>query len=180
MPRYVAFLRAINVGGSHVVKMEALRTIFEGLGFSSVETFIASGNVVFETRSKDPAALERKIEKALALSLGHEVTTFIRLPEDVARIARYQAFAREAEAGAVSVNVGLLKAPLPAPVRDAILRLRTDIDDLHVQGSEIYWLCVKGVGGSKIPSGLFERTLKTKATFRGRKTMEKLAAKYPA
>lgn len=57
MQRYIAFLRAINVGG-HTVKMDRLREIFEALGFSNVETFIASGNVVFETTARDPAALE--------------------------------------------------------------------------------------------------------------------------
>jgi uncharacterized protein (DUF1697 family) len=180
MPRYVAFLRAINVGGSHVVKMDALRSIFEALGFGGVETFIASGNVIFETRSKDVSSIERKIEKALELSLGHEVATFIRSPGDVARIAHYQPFPAPAALAAVSVNVGLLKEPPPKALRDAILRLKTDIDDLHVDGSELYWLCVKGQGGSRISNALFERTLKAKATFRGLRTMEKLAAKYPA
>jgi uncharacterized protein (DUF1697 family) len=46
MPKYVAFLRAINVGG-HTVKMDHLRRLFEALGFTNVETFIASSDVVF-------------------------------------------------------------------------------------------------------------------------------------
>jgi len=60
MPKFIAFLRAINVGG-HVVKMDQLRRFFEALGFANVETFIASGNVIFESKSKDPAALQRQI-----------------------------------------------------------------------------------------------------------------------
>ena len=52
MPKYVALLRAINVGG-HTVKMDHLRSLFEAIGFSNVETFIASGNVIFDSRSKD-------------------------------------------------------------------------------------------------------------------------------
>ena len=47
--RLVAFLRAINVGG-HNVKMDRLRELFEALGLSNVETFIASGNVIFDSR----------------------------------------------------------------------------------------------------------------------------------
>src|SRR6185369_8391120 len=62
MPKYVAFLRAINVGG-HVVKMDQLRALFEALGFANVETFIASGNVIFDSKSKNVAALERKIDR---------------------------------------------------------------------------------------------------------------------
>lgn len=61
-----------------------------------------------------------------------------------------------------------------------LLRLRTDIDDLHVHGSELYWICRKSQSKSKISNAVFERTLRVKATFRGMGTMEKLAAKYPA
>ncbi len=178
MARYVAFLRAINVGG-RIVKMEVLREVFSGLGFANVETFIASGNVIFETRAKDLALVEGKIEKALEARLGYEVATFIRSLEEVARIAGYQAFSRAAAAAAVSVNVGMLKAPLPAATGAAVLKLKTDIDDFHSQGSELYWLCVKGQGQSKISNAVLERTLKAQATFRGMRTMAKLSAKYP-
>lgn len=61
MTKYIAFLRAINVGG-HNVKMDELKKYFESLGFSNVETFIASGNVIFEASAKDAAKLEKKIE----------------------------------------------------------------------------------------------------------------------
>ena len=69
MPRYIAFLRAINVGG-HTVKMDRLREIFESLGFANVETFIASGNVVFETTAGDTAALETQNRVGAASGAG--------------------------------------------------------------------------------------------------------------
>jgi Protein of unknown function (DUF1697) len=78
MFRFIAFLRAINVGGGRTVKMQSLRQVFESLGFSRVTTFIASGNVVFETTTKKTKALERKIERALKAVLGYEVRTFVR------------------------------------------------------------------------------------------------------
>ncbi len=120
MARYVAFLRAINVGGSHVVKMDALKAMFEDLGFAKVETFIASGNVIFETPSRDLVAVERKIEQVLEKRLGYEVATFIRSLEGVAAIARYQPFPKAAMAAAVSLNVGLLKEPLPKAASAAL------------------------------------------------------------
>ena len=61
MPRYVAFLRAINVGGTGTVRMDVLRRIFEGLGFSEVASFIASGNIIFEASARSTAALEERI-----------------------------------------------------------------------------------------------------------------------
>ena len=77
MSRCIAFLRAVNVGG-RTVKMAALREAFEALGFSGVETFLASGNVIFETRARDLAALERKIETHLNTAFGFEIHSFIR------------------------------------------------------------------------------------------------------
>ena len=77
MFRFIAFLRAINVGRGRTVKMRSLRQVFESLGFSKVATFIASGNVVFETTTKKTKAFERKIERALKEVLGYEVRTFV-------------------------------------------------------------------------------------------------------
>ncbi len=69
MGTYVAFLRAINVGG-HTVAMAALRKHFEDLGCSGVETVVASGNVVFASASRSAAALERRLSDHLEESLG--------------------------------------------------------------------------------------------------------------
>ena len=82
MRRYVALLRAINVGG-HVVKMEKLRALFDELAFKDVETVIASGNVLFSSGAPNAAALEEKIERHLKAALGYEVTTFIRTPREM-------------------------------------------------------------------------------------------------
>ena len=76
--KYVAFLRAINVGG-HTVKMDHLRNLFESMGFANVETFIASGNVIFDSKTKSTAALEMEIENQLQAALGYEVRRFYEL-----------------------------------------------------------------------------------------------------
>ena len=91
MPRYIAFLRAINVGG-HTVKMDVLRQQFGDLDFSNVETFIASGNVVFEATTKNVRALEEMVEQQLRTTLGDEVATFIRTTAELSAIAAYQLF----------------------------------------------------------------------------------------
>src|SRR5215211_2292119 len=83
MPKYIAFLRAINVGG-HTVKMDYLRTLFEDLGLMNVETFIASGNVIFDSPARRPKALEQKIETFLKEKFGYAVATFIRSAAELA------------------------------------------------------------------------------------------------
>lgn len=176
--RYVAFLRAINVGG-HVVKMELLKRVFLDLGFAAVETFIASGNVIFDSRSKDRPGLERKIERALESALGYEVVTFIRTLPEVMAIARHEPFPKALMAQAVSLNVGLLKGEVDAAARRVIDSFRTEIDEFHLNGAELYWLCRRGQMESKFSNAAFERKTSVRATFRGLKTMEKLAAKFP-
>ena len=94
MPKYIAFLRAINVGG-HIVKMDQLRKLFEELQFENVETFIASGNVIFDTKSKNIAALEKKIDRHLHDSLGYSVSTFVRSIDEIARISAFKPFSDE-------------------------------------------------------------------------------------
>src|SRR5688500_12178257 len=94
MTIYVAFLRGINVGG-HTVKMDALKKAFEALGFENVSTFIASGNVIFESSAKKTETLEKKIETALEKELGYEVATFLRTDKQVAAIAEHDAFPKE-------------------------------------------------------------------------------------
>ena len=76
MPKFIAFLRAINVG-NHTVTMDQLRRLFEELGFTNVETFIASGNVIFDAKAKTVSSLEAKIEKHLEKVLGYEVSTMV-------------------------------------------------------------------------------------------------------
>lgn len=177
--RYITFLRAINVGG-HVVRMETLRTLFEGLGFLNVETFISSGNVIFEASSKNRKAMEGKIEKALQAALGYEVATFIRTPAEVGAIARTRPFPAPAMAAAAALNVGLLKEPLSSPAKQALRGLETNIDAFKTIGSELYWMCARKQSESKISNAVFERVLKVQATFRNTRTMERLATSFEA
>lgn len=177
MPKLVAFLRAINVGG-HTVTMETLRREFGAIGLENVETFIASGNVVFDAPSGKVTALERKIEGRLLESLGHEVRTFIRTESEVAAIAGYQPFGAARLRTALALNVAFLAEPMgPAAVK-SLMALRTSVDDFHVNGREMYWLCRKKQSESRFSNARFEKTVGGQATFRGVKTIVKLASKY--
>jgi uncharacterized protein (DUF1697 family) len=177
MPKLVAFLRAINVGG-HTVSMDTLRREFEAIGLKDVETFIASGNVVFTAPPGRATALERKIEKRLHDSLGYEVRTFIRTEAEVAAIAGYKPFEEAQIRSAQAVNVAFLGHPLEPAAVKLLMAMRTPIDDFHVNGREMYWLCRKKQSESTFSNARFEKALGGRATFRGVKTIVKLAAKY--
>jgi uncharacterized protein (DUF1697 family) len=177
MPRYIAFLRAINVGG-HTVKMDHLRRLFEALGFSGVETFIASGNVVFQTTARNAGTLERKIEDSLREALGYEVATFIRTDAELADIARYRPFPQSDLAAAAALNVAFLSDALDAQSTRRLMALRTNIDDFHVHGREIYWLCRRRQSESAFSNAILEKTVGRPSTLRGMNTIQNLAAKY--
>ena len=178
MNRYIAFLRAINVGG-HTVKMETLRELLSTLGLKNVETFIASGNVIFESKAAPDRVLESKIEKLLESALGYAVGTFVRSDEEVRAISVYKPFSDETLKTAQSLNVGFLHEPLSPGAMDTVKAFRTDIDEFHVQGREVYWLCRMKQSDSKFMIKPFERAIKGSATFRNTKTIARLAAKYP-
>lgn len=177
MTRQIAFLRAINVGG-HNVKMDHLRQLFESLDLSNVQTFIASGNVVFETKSKDPRSLEKKIEKCLQEALGYEVATFIRADAELAEIADYKPFPQSELDAAAALNIAFLKEGLDQQSMQKLMTLRTEIDDFHVHEREMYWLCHRKQSESTFSNAVFEKALGIKSTLRGVSTVRKMAEKY--
>ena len=177
--RYIAFLRAINVGG-HTIKMDALRGLFEALGYSRVETFIASGNVIFETTQADPSALEARIEDHLRQSLGYAVNTFVRSNAQLARIAAYQPFPPEVmEAGSGRLYIAFLASLPPAAARQKLLDAQTPTDVFHFHDSELYWWCRTGLSESVFSGTLLEKIIGMPATVRNSTTVGKLVAKYP-
>jgi len=178
MKRYIAFLKAINVGG-HNVKMEELRRIFQSLSFNNVETFIASGNVIFETDLEDTKNLQLKIERQLNNALGYDVSTFLRTDKQLAQIAQYKPFSEKKISKAVAFNVGFMKQHPGKEQLDNILSIGTDIDDFHVHNTELYWICQTRQSESTIDAKKLERAISTPITLRTIKTIYRLTAKYP-
>lgn len=174
--RYIAFLRAINVGG-HIVKMDRLRALFEALGFTGVETFIASGNVIFESPSEDAAALERKIEAHLKKELGYKVETFLRTPEELAAVAAHEPFSPpEPES---TLYIGFLGSTPGKEAQAKLMTYASEIDDFHIHQREVYWKCRKTMSQTKFSGTQLEKALGMPTTLRNVTTVRKLAAKYP-
>ena len=175
--RLFAFLRAINVGGRNIAMAE-LRRVFEGLGFKEVETFIASGNVVFQSDASELRGLELTIEDRLRGALGYEVSTFLRTEEELAALARYEPFKKSHLQNATTLNVGFLVEPPNAAAKKLIASFKSEIDDFHVHGREVYWLSQVKQSESKFSNARFEKALGARATWRGINTVRRLAAKF--
>jgi uncharacterized protein (DUF1697 family) len=177
MPRYFAFLRAINVGG-HTLTMQTLRKLCESFGLSNVETFIASGNLTFQATEEDIPALEQKIASGLQLALGYEVTTFIRSEAELAEIAACQPFPQRELDLAVAYNVAFLSNPVDEPARQKLMGLTSAIDSFAPHAREVYWLCLKKQSESSFSNAVLEKNLGVRSTLRGMRTIRKLVARY--
>ncbi len=175
--RYCAFLRAINVSG-HTVKMDKLRTLFTEIGFANVATYIASGNVIFETPATSTGKLEAQIERHLQQALGYAVITFVRTVPELAAIAD-DTPVLPTNQKVHGLYVLFLKAPLSTETQTQLLALNSETDEFHVHGCEFYWLCRIQQRDSPLFSGtLLTKTVGVPMTMRSATTVKKLAAKY--
>ena len=178
MFRFIAFLRAINAGRGRTVKMQVLRGVFQSLGFSKVATFVASGNVMFETITKKTNALETKIEKALHEALGYEVRTFIRGEAELTKIASYHPFPQSKLDISWHCNIIFLADSLTPTLKRNVEALRTNTDAFEVRGREIYWLRRRKQNGALFSTVPLEKILGRAFTVRGVDTIKRIASKW--
>lgn len=174
MKKYIAFLRAINVGGTKIIKMDALKKIFESFGFANVQTYIQSGNVVFET--KESAMLEVQIEELLEKALGYKVEIFLRTMEELAKIVSQPAFEHQ---GDETLHVVFLRTSQDANHKSEqeLLSFRSEADDFAVKGREVYNLR-RDRDKSVFSNNFIEKILKESCTTRNLTTLRKITEKY--
>lgn len=178
MPRYFALLRGINVGG-HRIKMDRLRELVEALGFADVETFIASGNVIFSAPSLDVRGMEERIACHLEGALGYEVTTLIRSQHELEAIADFEP--RDPAPPDQSVYVIFLPEAADVELRQSLGGLSTRTDSFEFAGREAYWLIRGKLSESPLfDMGLARMTGGASTTMRNMTTVRRLVAKYSA
>jgi uncharacterized protein (DUF1697 family) len=178
MPRYIAFLRGINVGGGHIVKMQELRRLFESYGFSGVESVIQSGNVIFESSETKSREMERMIEDRLERELGYRVATFLRTAPELAAIARHRPFGPAENAAGATLYVVFLRGKPSDELEKALRLLNTDNDKLEIGKREIYWLRRMRLKESTSFGALLARTVGADTSVRNMTTIRKIADKY--
>lgn len=172
--KYAAFLRAVNIGG-RTVKMDQLRQLFTSMGYTGVETFIASGNVVFESSVGRTATLEAQIEALLARGLGFPVVTFVRSIDELDAAAKFNPFKADTDAGARLFVAFVRDAPTKSHERK-LRAIASEIDDFRVRGREVYWM--RRGNFSDAPAPPIEKILDMPATVRNSTTVRKMAAKF--
>ena len=175
--RYAAFMRGLNLGKRNV-KMEELKKIFVKLGFTEVESFIASGNIVFESRSKSRAAMEKTIEGAIEKTYGWVSETFVRDFDELAVIGKAMPF--KGVVDAPTYLVGFLKAPIDAAAKKKFLALASPVDRFAASGAEVWWHSPISQAESKFNANMFDKALGVRSTWRNLRTIRRMVERWGA
>lgn len=140
----IALLRAVNVGGTGKLPMTELKMMAEKLGFEDVRTYIASGNLLFNTNLEE-AAVKSKLEERLEDYAGKPVGVLIRTAEEMAKVVAGNPFADEPGNRVVAIFLD------EAPPKSALTEHRGLNDERIALGRrEIYVHYPSGQGDSRL------------------------------
>lgn len=170
--RTVALLRGLNLGAHNRIGMKDLAAVFEGVGCTKVETFIQSGNVLFDAS----AALLRKVPTLVASALNErkiDSPVVVRNAKELAAVVKHNPFLKRG-AALTALHVGFLLEKPDAALVKALDPLRSAPDEFQVLGGEVYLHLPNGVGRSKLTNAWFDSKLKNLVTVRNWNTVLEL------
>ena len=174
VPVIICLLRGVNIGGHHKIKRDALRKLYENLGFQGVQPYLQSGNVVFRSKTANIPKLARRIEDAIERTFGFRVVVVLRTAAELR-----DAFARNPVAQRRGIDpkkfavIFLQQKPSAECLQNA-LQINTAPEELWIDGCEAYAYYPNGMGRPKMPWPTIERALKTTGTSRNWNTVTKL------
>lgn len=176
MPVFIAFLRAVNVGGTGMIPMAALRDLCEKQGFKDPRTLLQSGNLVLRTGRTTPAALSKKLEAAIRARFGADIRVIVRTPDELRDVLKRNPFPTAAKDDPSHLLVTFLS---DAPTKEAAKTLaqwKHATEPHKVDGRELYTHYASSIGTSKFVGPTIEKTLATSGTARNWNTINKLIA----
>lgn len=164
-------LRGINVSGQKKIRMADLKSLYESLGLMNVQTYVQSGNVVFDSEEMDAEKLRKSIEAQIETTYGFPVPVLIRSGADFRRIIESHPFAEEEQ---VRVLVTFLYERPEKSKLENLSHYEDKVDQFEIGEQEIFLFCPGGYGKSKLSNTFFERKLGVIATTRNWKSVNAL------
>lgn len=171
---YVAWLRGINVGGNKQVKMELLKKVFVALGFENVRTYIASGNVLFETNTLQTDTLVARIEDALIKNCGFEIRVMVRTVRELELLVKRNPFKEDQWEIGDKLYACFLEKSITDAQKKNLELLQTEVDTLEMFDTDVLLFARKNKGKSLISTNLLEKKLKMAGTMRDWNTVKKM------
>ncbi len=137
--RHVALLRGINVGGTNIIKMEAIRASFEAMGFTDVETLIQSGNVVFSSKLADKSKITTAIEKGLSDAFCYASRVVVVSAKELALVVEQAPAGFGKRPDRYRYDVLFVKEPLTPPEALAQVTAKPGVDTAHAGERALYF-----------------------------------------
>jgi uncharacterized protein (DUF1697 family) len=174
MQAYIAILRGINVSGHKLIKMEALRKLFDEMSFKSTKTYIQSGNVVFKAKQAKVQDLEKKIAGAIQKEFGFEVSVLVKEAKELETALKNNPFINKRKEDVTKLHVTFLSTEPEKALIEKIKEGNYGADEFITTGKTVYLFCPTGYGNTKLSNTFFESKLKVTATTRNWKTINEL------
>ena len=174
MQVYIAILRGINVSGHKLIKMEALKKSLEKLLFTSIRTYIQSGNIVFSSKEKDIKKIEQNISKIILDDFNFEVPCKVVTKEKLIKVLNHNPFNKDNSKDPSFMHLTFL-SDIPSNLDLSIfLERRLEGEEIVFYEDVVYLYCPKSYGNTKLSNSFIEQKLKLTATTRNLKTCHAL------
>ena len=174
MAAYIAMLRGVNVTGHNTIKMEVLRGLCQGLGFRNVETYVQSGNIVFQALLENPEAISKRIGETVLRSFGFDTPVIVRTSKEMRNVIGNNPFLKEKGIDSYKLHVTFLSETAQKGSEKKLETLATNPDRFYPASHEIYLYCPGGYGRTRLSNNAIEKALSVEATTRNWKTTNTL------
>ena len=173
---YISIIRGINVSGQKLIKMDALRKMYENMGFRNVTTYVQSGNVIFTSNDIEltETEMEAKISRQIEKEFGFEVPIIVLTVEKLKQIIDNNPFLNDANKDQAFLHVTFLSSKPAYFDKKAIEDKKQDGEDVFFSDDAVYLYCPNGYGNIKLTNNLLEAKMKVRATTRNWKTTNEL------
>ena len=171
---YVCLLRGINVSGRKVIRMADLRKLFESIGFGRVETYLQSGNVVFESESAGASSLADRVKDEIERWFGFDVPVIVRERRRFLRVREHNPLIGLEGIDEAKLHVTFLSRLPAATNLERLQSFDAAPERFAVRGDCVYLYCPNGYGRTTLSNNFLERKLGMVATTRNWKTVNAL------
>lgn len=154
--------------------MKDLQQLYTDLGLSNVQTYIQSGNVIFQCNKTEASDLQKKIEKEIASRFGLEVPVIVRELSEIKQLVKNNSFLRDKKKNSAFMHITFLADEPHTEFISKILSGSFLPEEYVIEGNSIYLYCPNGYGRSKLNNNFWESKFKTRATTRNLQTLNKL------
>ena len=178
MTTHLALLRGINVSGHSMIKMDALKTTLENIGFRNVETYIQSGNVFVDSEEENAAAVGFKIKQEIFKIFGHEVPVVVIGKQDLEACFKNNAYLKEHEVDTKKLYVAFISTTLSSTSMNDLRISQFKPDEASIDGNKIFIKYAVGAGKTRFDQKYIEKKLNVIATIRNWNTVTQLLKMY--